>query len=343
MSNNKSNKKIIKKNYQKLIDSIGELLQQARQKAVREINIILVKAYWEIGRHIVVYEQKNNFKADYGSELLDDISRDLKSKYGKGFSRSNVFYFRKFYLVFPKIQTLSGFLSWSHIVELIFVENELSRSFYEKECIANRWSVRELARQIDSMLFERLALGKDKKGIIKLAKKGQLIETAEDIVKNPYILEFLGMPESYQYSEKKLEQRVVDNMQKFLLELGRGFSFVARQFRITLDGKHFYVDLVFYHCILKCFVLIDLKLGSITHHDIGQMNMYLNYFKKEEMSKDDNEPIGIVLGADKKHISVEYALGEISNRLFASRYRLSLPHKSLLQKAAEKNIYDNKT
>ncbi|OGC14345.1 hypothetical protein A2246_03340 [candidate division WOR-1 bacterium RIFOXYA2_FULL_37_7] len=322
-------------NYKLLINSIGELLSQSRQKAFREVNSILVKTYWEIGQYIVTYEQKSKEKAEYGSELLDKISMDLRQKHGKGFSRSNVFNFRRFFLSYPKIQTLSGFLSWSHIVELISVENDLARAFYQKECLTNKWSVRELERQINSMLFERIALSKDKKGVLALAQKGHKIAKAQDIVKSPYVLEFLGIPENYRYSERELEQRIIDNMQHFLLELGKGFTFVARQYRITLGNKHFYVDLVFYHRILKCFVLIDLKLGNIAHQDIGQMNMYLNYFKKEEMAKDDSEPIGIVLGAQKNHTLVEYALGGISNKLFASKYQLSLPDKKSLKKAFE--------
>lgn len=330
------------KQYNELIGSIGQLLNNAREKALQQVNSILVKTYWEIGRHIVVYEQKNNVRAEYGSKLFDQIAQDLKSKFGKGFSRSNVIYMRLIYKKFPKSQTLSDQLSWSHYVELLEVENDLARSFYEKECLASRWSVRELRRQANSMLFERLALSKNKRGVLRLAKKGQHIQKAEDVVKNPYVLEFLGIPEDYKYSEKELEQKVIDNMQKFLLELGKGFSFVARQFRITLDNKHFYVDLVFYHRVLKCFVLIDLKLGAITHQDIGQMNLYLNYFKKEEMEGHDNEPIGIILGAEKKHILVEYALGGISNKLFASRYKLSLPKKDILQKAVEKIVSQEK-
>lgn len=335
----KNNKISAQSKYQGLIDSVGILLQEARQKAFQQINSILVKTYWEIGRHIVLYEQESKERADYGSELLDRISRDLKNKYGKGFSRSNTFNFRRFYLTYPKIQTVSGFFSWSHIVELISVEDDLARSFYEKECVSNRWSVRELERQVNSMLFERLALSRNKKGVLKLAEKGHMVKKAEDMIKNPYVLEFLGIPEDHHYSEKEIEQRIIDNMQHFLLELGKGFSFVARQFRITLGNKHFYVDLVFYHRILKCFVLIDLKLGMVTHRDVGQMNLYLNYFKKEEMAEDDNDPIGIVLGAKKDHVLVEYALGGISNKLFASKYHLSLPDKYLLQKAVERIIY----
>ena len=333
-----SKKLTSQRKYQELLDSIGEILQQARLEAFRQVNSILITTYWEIGRHIVVYEQKRQEKADYGSELLDKITADLKKRYGKGFSRSNVFNFRRLYLAYPKIQTVSGLLSWSHIVALLGVSDDLARSFYEKECVANHWSVRELERQINSMLFERLALSRDKRGVLRLAEKGQLITKPKDLVKDPYVLEFLGIPEKHQFSEKEIEQKVIDNMQAFLLELGKGFSFVARQFRLTLNNQHYYVDLVFYHRILKCFVLIDLKLGKITHQDIGQMNLYLNYFKKEEMAADDNEPIGIVLGAEKDQVLVEYALGGISNKLFASKYRLELPDKRLLQKAVERII-----
>jgi predicted nuclease of restriction endonuclease-like (RecB) superfamily len=267
------------------------------------------------------------------------LAKDLKDRYGRGFSRRNVLNMRNFYLAYKKWQTVSAIFSWSHIVELISLGNPLARSFYEKECISNKWSVRELRRQISSMLFERLALSKDKKGVLKLAAKGFQAEKAQDIIKDPYVLEFLEIPEKHQYSEEELEQRIIDNMQSFLLELGKGFSFVARQFRITLNNKHYHVDLVFYHRILKCFVLIDLKMEAISHEDIGKMNMYLNYFKKEEAAEDDNDPIGIVLGAEKDHVLVEYALGGISNKLFASRYSLSLPDKLLLQKAVERMVW----
>lgn len=329
---------IAKNNYQKLLDSIGGLLAQARQQAFQQVNSILVRTYWGVGRLIVEYENEAGENARYGSKLFEKIAADLRKSYGKGFSRSNVIYMRLLYLKYSKSQTLSDQLSWSHYIELLSVEDNTARNFYEKQGLMERWSVRELSRQINSMLFERLALSKDKKGIMALAAKGHIVEKAKDIIKEPYVLEFLGIPEDHKYSEQELEQKLIDNMQAFLLELGKGFSFVGRQFRITLNNKHFYVDLVFYHRILKCFVLIDLKLGKVAHHDIGQMNLYLNYFKKEEMAKDDNEPIGIVLGAEKDHVLVEYALGGISNRLFASKYRLSLPDKKVLQKAVERII-----
>ena len=324
------------KGYDQLISSVGLLLEKARKEVYSKVNEILVKTYWEIGRMIVSYERNTGMEAGYGSKLFENVARDLRRKYGLGFSRSNVIYMRLFYLKYPKSQTLSDQLSWSHYIELLMLDDDLERGFYEKQCLSERWSVRELKRQKGSALFHRIALSKDKKGIVELSKKGQVIENAEDIVRNPYILEFLGIPENYKYSEKELEQKVIDNLQKFLLELGKGFSFVSRQFRMTLGNKHYYVDLVFYHRILKCFVLIDLKISRVEHSDIGQMNMYLNYFKKEEMTEGDNEPIGIILTKEKEEVVVEYALGGISNKLFVSKYKLYLPDKKELEAEVRK-------
>jgi predicted nuclease of restriction endonuclease-like (RecB) superfamily len=317
--------------YNQLIGSIGELLESARTQVVKTINTILVETYWGVGKRIVEYEQEGKKRADYGEIILKKLARDLSFKYGKGFSRSNLQYMRLLYVNYPKCQTLSGKLAWSHYVELLSVSDDLARSFYDKQCVKENWSVRELKRQINSMLFERIALSKDKKGVLNLAGKGQIIEKETDIIKDPYVFEFLRIPEKHQYTEKDLEQRLIDNMQMFLLELGKGFAFVRRQSRITLNNKHFYVDLVFYHTILKCFVLIDLKSGRITHQDIGQMNMYLNYFTNEVSAENDNPPIGIVLGAEKDNILIEYALGGISNKLFVSQYKLYLPNKTQLQ------------
>ena len=325
------NQKPAIKDYNNLIKNIGAVLEQGRRQAYNAVNQILTKTYWEIGRQIVEFEQKGKEKADYGSELLDRLSKDLKQSYGKGFSKSNVYLMRLFYLIYQKFQTVSGKLSWSHYVELLGIEDDLERSFYEKQCTKENWSVRELKRQKNSALFHRIALSKDKQGVLELSKKGHIIEKAEDIVRDPYILEFLDIPENYKYTEKELEQKIISNLQMFLLELGKGFTFVARQFRITLGNQHFYLDLVFYHRILKCFVLIDLKAGKINHQDIGQMNLYLNYFKKEENSQNDNEPIGIILGAEKDHFMIEYALGGISNKLFISKYRLYLPDRKELE------------
>ncbi len=322
---------IISKNYHELIDKIGKTLEDGRKQAFYAVNTILVKTYWGIGKQIVEFEQMGNVRAEYGSTMLVELSKDLKSRHGKGFSRSNLQYMRLLYLKYPKCQTLSGKLTWSHYVELLIIDDNLERSFYEKQCEKENWSIRELKRQINSALFHRIALSKDKEGVLELSKKGHILEKIEDAVKEPYILEFLSIPEDYRYSEKELEQKIIDNLQMFLLELGKGFTFVGRQFRITLGNKHFYVDLVFYHRILKCFVLIDLKIGKASHVDIGQMNMYLNYFKSEESSQEDNEPVGIILSAKKDEIEVKYALGGISNKLFVSKYKLYLPDKKELE------------
>lgn len=328
--------------YHLLIAGIDQILEQGRKQVFVAINQILVKTYWEIGRLIVEYEQAGKEKAEYGSGLLNRLVKDLKIRYGKGFSVSNVYVMRQFYLKYPKFQTLSGKLSWSHYVELLGVSDDLGRSFYDKQCQREKWSVRELRRQINSMLFERIALSKDKSGVLNLAKKGQIVNQTEDVIKEPYILEFLGIPENYKYSEKELEQKIIDNLQMFLLELGKGFTFVKRQFRLTLNNTHFYVDLVFYHRILKCFVLIDLKIGQANHLDIGQMNMYLNYFQAEENIKNDSPPIGLILVAGKNEVLIKYALGGISNKLFVSKYKLYLPDRKRLAERVKMLLEEKK-
>ncbi len=318
-------------NYTVLIDDIGNLLEKGRRKAIKSVNSILVETYWNIGQQIVEYEQRGNDKAEYGSELLSKLSQDLRKLYGKGFSKSNIYLMRQFYLKFEKFQTVSGKLSWSHYIEIITIADDLERSFYEKQCILENWSVRELKRQKESALFQRLALSKDKAGVLELARKGQIIESAEDLIKQPYIFEFLPLNEGAKYTESALEKGLINNLSKFLLELGKGFTYVGQQYRITVDNTNHYIDLVFYHRILKCFVLIDLKLGKVNHQDIGQMNFYINYFNVEENTHGDKAAIGIVLGADKNDILVEYATAGISNQLFVSKYQLHLPNKQLLQ------------
>ena len=317
--------------YLQMLKKIGSILELGRKRAFSVVNDVLIETYWNIGKEIVEYEQEGKEKAEYGSALLDNISKDLKAKYGKGFSRRNVLDMRRFYLIYRKWQTVSAELSWSHYTLLLSLTDEFARSFYEKQSIAEKWSVRELKRQIQSMLFQRIALTKDKNGVQQLAKKGHSIESYKDIVKDPYVLEFLGLPEDHRYSEKKLEQKIIDNLQMFLLEMGKGFTFVGRQYRITLNNRHYFIDLVFYHRIVKCFVLIDLKKGYVDHGDIGQMNMYLNYFKREECVEDDNDPIGIILSAEKDEILVEYALGGLTNKLFVSKYQTYLPDENVLK------------
>lgn len=348
------------KPYNDLISQIGLLLAKGREQAGRAVNTILVQTYWQIGQYIVEFEQNGNEKADYGSDILNKLSKDLTVNFGKGFGRSNLFYMRKFYLAFPKSGTLSHklnqtgeavvnfpnsgtlshLLSWSHYYEILKADNDLEISFYTKQCEKENWSVRELKRQMKSLLFYRLANSKDKAGVLALAEKGAEIHSPTDIIKDPYIFEFLGIPQQNQYLEGELEEKLIQNLEHFLLELGKGFAFIGRQYKISLSNRHFFVDLVFYHRILKCFVLIDLKRGEIEHNDIGQMNLYLNYFAKEENVEGDNPPIGIVLGAYKDHILVEYATENISNQLFVSKYQLYLPDKKQLSAELEK-LLDN--
>jgi len=348
--------------YSTLFGKIAQILNQARTKVVREINKAQCLAYWEIGREIVEFEQKGKARADYGQKLLIKLSADLTAKFGRGFSVDNLQLMRKFYLTYSdkfqiyetasrkslirqtlsdesikkqKPQTLSAkfepMLSWSHYCELLKVETPPARSFYEQESIQNRWSVRELKRQINSMLFERLVLSKDTSAVMKMAEKGQIIEKPEDAIKDPYILEFLSLEEGTSYTESQMEQALIDKLQYFLLELDKGFTFVARQKRITISNRHYYVDLVFYNRLLKCLVLIDLKTGELDHADIGQMNFYLNYFKENEKTKDENEPIGLILCAKKDDVFAKYVLGGVSNKVFASKYKLALPSEKELK------------
>lgn len=322
--------------YDQLVVQIGVLLQNGRQQAAQTVNTILVQTYWHIGQYIVEFEQKGNERAEYGSQLFERLSKDLTLLYGKGFSRSNLLYMRKLYLSFPICETLSHILTWSHYFEILKADNPLEISFYTKQCQYERWSVRDLKRQMKSSLFERLALSKDKDGVLKLANEGHIIETPEDLIKDPFVLEFLNIPEQHHYMEGELEDRIISNLQRFIMEMGKGFAFIGRQYRMSIGGKHFYLDLLFYHRILKCFVLVDLKRGEIDHLDVGQMNLYLNYFKKEEATEGDNEPIGIILGARKNHILVEYATDSITNKVLLSKYQLYLPDKELLQNTLEK-------
>jgi predicted nuclease of restriction endonuclease-like (RecB) superfamily len=325
-----------KQPYSELIDKIGSLLQQGRQQAAQSVNTILVQTYWYIGQHIVEFEQNGNEKAEYGSQLFERLSKDLTIAYGKGFGRSNLLYMRKLYLSFPISGTLSHLLTWSHYYEILKADSDLEISFYSKQCQHERWSVRELKRQMRSSLFERLALSKDKTGVLKLAKEGHIVENPEDLIKDPFVLDFLNIPEQHQYLENELEEKIISNLQQFIMEMGKGFAFIGRQYRMSIGGKHFYLDLLFYHRILKCFVLVDLKRGEIDHQDIGQMNLYLNYFKKEEATEGDNEPIGIILGAHKNHILVEYATDSITNKVLLTKYQLYLPDKKTLQNRLDK-------
>ncbi|MCQ2326520.1 MAG: PDDEXK nuclease domain-containing protein [Bacteroidales bacterium] len=323
--------------YVSLVTHISTLWEQAKDKAAIAVNTELLDANWQTGQYIVEFEQGGNIRAKYGDKLLLNLSKDLTRLRGKGFSKSNLVYMRKLYLAFPKSETLSHQLTWSHYFELLKCDDNMEMQFYMKECINERWSVRELKRQISSSLFQRLALSTDKAGVLALANKGHQIMTPADIIRDPYVLEFTGIPQQKRYyKESELEKALKANMETFLLELGRGFAFIGRQYVIPIGARRFKIDLVFYHTILKCYVLIDLKRAEIKHSDIGQMNLYLNYFKNEICQPDDNPPIGIVLGAKKDELLMEYALQGIDNQLFAARYQLYLPDREELQQQLNK-------
>mgnify|MGYP001778888969 FL=1 len=322
--------------YSELINHITNLWTDAKADAIIAVNTHLLDANWRTGQYIVEFEQKGQSRAEYGRQLLVNLSKDLTIRCGRGFSRSNLTYMRKFYLAFPKSETLSHKLTWSHYFELLKCDDPLEMKFYFTESIRQGWKVRELKRQIKSALFQRLALSTDKEGILALANEGHQVLNPQDILRDPFVLEFTGLPQKKRYKEGELETALKTNMEKFLLELGRGFAFVGRQFVMHIGSRRFKVDLVFYHCILKCYVLIDLKRGEIKHGDIGQMNLYLNYFKTEICQNDDNPPIGIVLGAKKDELLLEYALEGITNQLFAARYQLYLPKREELQAQLDK-------
>lgn len=333
--------------YSKLAERIEKLIHEARKRTIAVVNTTMVYTYYEVGRMIVEDEQQGEQRAEYGTELLKHLSEQLSNKFGKGFSAQNLANMRQFYLTYSKdniFQTVSresenGFtLSWSHYLKLMRISNPEERRFYEIEAKDNNWSLRELQRQFDSSLYERLALSRDKEGVKALAHEGQVIDTPKDIVKDPYVLEFIGLPELPQYNESELEQRLIDNLQTFLLELGKGFTFVGRQVRFTFDEQHFRVDLVFYNRLLRAFVLIDLKRGTLKHQDLGQMLMYVNYYDRFVKEVDENPTIGILLCTDKSDAMVEITLPENNNQIFASKYQTILPSKEELKKLIENNI-----
>jgi predicted nuclease of restriction endonuclease-like (RecB) superfamily len=339
---------------------IVELLKEARKSVVRTINKTMVLTYFEIGRIIVEEEQKGKIRAEYGKELLKGLSDKLTAEFGKGFSITNLKQMRQFYLTysisdtvlekienskkqqlpsvsFEKSQTLSDEfnLSWSHYLFLMRIDNQDERKFYEKEAIENNWSLRELKRQFNSALYERLVLSRDKNGVKQLSEKGQIIEKPQDTLKDPYILEFVGLKESTRYNETELEQKLIDKLEHFLLELGKGFAFIGRQVRFTFNEEHFRVDLVFYNRLLRCFVLIDLKIGQLTHQDLGQIQMYVNYYDRHVKLPEENKTIGIILCKDKNDALVEITLPENNEQIFASKYLTTLPSKEELRKLIE--------
>lgn len=317
--------------YVRLVSQISDLWEDARNQAFQAINSSMLMANWHTGEYIVEFEQKGEARAKYGDALLVNLSKDLTRLRGRGFSRSNLTYMRKLYIAFPNCETLSHELTWSHYFELLKCDDPMELRFYFSEAIKEGWKVRELKRQIRSSLFQRLALSIDKAGVLEMSKHGYQVAKPSDIVHDPFVLEFAGLPKKKRYKESELEAALKAHMETFLLELGRGFAFIGRQYIIPIGSRRFKIDLVFYHTILKCYVLIDLKRSEIMHKDIGQMNLYINYFKKEICQPDDNPPIGIVLGAKKDELLMEYALAGIDNNLFAARYQLYLPNKAELQ------------
>ena len=331
------------------VHDISNILEQARQRAKTAVNLSMVYAYYEIGKRIVLEEQQGEQRAAYGQQVLSELSRYLTSQFGKGFSVANLKNIRQFYLVYSNDQigetvfsqsvnlpTVDNgrkfYLSWSHYLKLMRIENEDERHFYEIEAAKNGWSLSELKRQYNSSLYERLALSTDKDKVYRLALQGQTVETAKDAVKDPYVLEFLGLPELPEYSETDLETRIIDHLQQFLLELGTGFAYIGRQVRFTFNEEHFRVDLVFYNRLLRCFVLFDLKIGELKHQDIGQMQMYVHYYDRMVKLPEENPTIGIILCKDKNNAVVEMTLPEDNAQIFASKYETVLPSKEALQK-----------
>ncbi|BBO60464.1 YhcG family protein [Mycoavidus sp. B2-EB] len=329
-------------------------IDSARQTVYRVIDKQMVSAYWCIGRDIVQAEQKGHTRAEYGSNLLPALSERLTKKYGRGFGISTLRDIRQFYLIYSdhmpihhavrgeSEKQLNARLGWIHYRALMRLDRPEARQFYEIEAERNHWSGRELERQIASLLFDRLARSKDRDGIMRLACKGQEITKPEDTIKEPMVLEFLNLPESHRLVESELEEALINNLQHFLLELGKGFAFVARQKRLSLDGDHFYADLVFYHVILKCYVIIDLKIRKLSHADLGQMLLYVNYFDREIIAKDDNPTIGLILCTDKSDAMVQYTLGDKTKQVFASKYQFHLPTEEELEAELRREIKEIK-
>ena len=335
---------------------IVELLKSARKSVVQAVNRTMVYTYFEIGRTIVEEEQKGQSRAEYGKQIIKELSKKITSEFGKGFSVRNLEQMRKFYLVYGKRDVIKGVkktqtpsaelenqnsetpefkINWSHYLFLMGLEDTDERNFYEIEVYNNNWSLRELRRQFDTALYQRLVLSRDKEGVKQLSLKGQILEKPEDTVKDPYVLDFLGLPEDEKYSESELEQKLIDKLEHFLLELGKGFAFIGRQVRFTFEEEHFRVDLVFYNRILQCFVVIDLKIGKLTHQDLGQMQMYVNYYDRFVKLDHENKTIGIVLCRKKNDAIVEITLPENNEQIFASKYLTALPSKEELKKLIE--------
>lgn len=334
-----------------LYHDIKSLLENARKKVLSTVNSTMTLTYFLIGKKIVEEEQNGELRAEYGKELIKNLAIKLTKEFGKGFTVRNLELIRKFYMTYSedeKTKSVISFsenpfkLSWTHYIRLVRIQNVEERSFYEIEAEKENWTVREMDRQISSCLYERLVLSRDKEEIKALSTKGQIIEKPKDIIKDPYVLEFLGLEEISSYSENTLETSIINHIEKFIMELGKGFLFQGRQVRFTFDEEHFFVDLVFYNRILKCFVLIDLKIGKLKHQDIGQMQMYVNYYDRFVKLDDENKTIGIIICKDKNDTLVEITLPENNEQIFASRYMTILPSKEDLAKIVEEEEKNEK-
>ncbi len=318
-------------NAEKTYNIVRNSVITAQSRIYSAVNTAMVQAYWEIGEQIYLACGEND-RAEYGAGLLKYLSEKLTAEFGKGFTVANLKNMRQFYRAYPNRYTLCSELSWSHYRVLMRISDEKRREWYTDECAKSGWSVRQLERQINTMFYERLLSSKEKDAVAAEIQTNEPKPEYEKIIRDPYVLEFLDLPANPHFYEKDLEQALIDHLQNFLLELGRGFSFVARQKMISFDGRQFYIDLVFYNYILKCFVLIDLKLGDLTHQDLGQMQMYVNYYTRELMNEGDNPPIGIVLCADKSDAIVKYTLPEDNKQIFASKYMTYIPSEEEFKK-----------
>ena len=333
----RGNKIIIKPEFAVIITEIKSIINKARYNAFNAVNAEMLKAYYEIGKKIVEEEQEGEKRAEYGKKLIESLSDELIKEFGKGFSTTALKNMRIFYTIYKdkigqSVAVEFFRLSWAHYCELIKIEDETKRRYFERYTTTENLSVRDLKRQIYSLHYERLLLSKDKKAVMEYERKSNLPDKSEELIKDPYVLEFLNLEEKSEYTEKELETRILDKLQKFMLELGQSFSFVARQKRITLDNDHFYIDLLFYNIYLKCYVVVELKTRKFKHEDAGQMNFYLNYVKKELNKEGDNEPIGIILCTDKDSVQAEFAISGIKNKMFASKYKLYLPTEEELKR-----------
>ena len=319
-----------------LYDKINKIIEEARNTVYRIANFTMVKAYWHIGRAIVEEEQNGKERAEYGKELLKQLSKDLTIKYKKGFTETNLKYMRQFYRFFEKSHSLRDELSWTHYRLLLKVENEQARQFYMQETIDRNWSTRTLEQQIGNLYYDRMIMSQNTQPVRDEVIQKQILQEPKDIIKDPYVLEFLGLKDNADFRENELEQAIINKLQDFLLELGNGFAFIGRQYRLTTEtGKHFYADLVFYNYILKCFLIIDLKTSPLTHQDIGQMDMYVRYFEDKLRQDTDNSTIGLILCTEKDKTIVKYSLLNDNNHIFASKYMLYLPTEQELKKEIE--------